>query len=133
MQVAPSTRLCAEHRHSWLHTQQEGSGRGIVHSLQRHLPQCSHNNRCFFSAGNDGRSGSGSGTLCWLEGTFAVLLELESLEKEEVEEEEVEEVRTLALVKVKLEEVMTWEVEELKQPEDWWSTVGGGAACSSSR
>lgn len=114
MQVTPSTRLCAEHSHSWLHTQQEGSGRGSVHSMQRHLPQRSHSNRCFFSSGDDGRRGSGSGPLCWVEGTFAVLLELESLVKEEVEEEEVEEVRILALVKVKLEEVMTSEVEEVK-------------------
>lgn len=131
--MAPSTRLCAEHSHSWLHTQQEGSGRGSVHSLQRHLPQRSHSNRCFFSAGDIGRRGGGSGTLCWLEGTFAVLLKLESLLKEEVEEEAVEVVSTLALVEVKLEEVMTWEVEEVKQPGGWWSTVGGGTAWSSSR
>lgn len=46
MQVAASTRLCAEHRHDCLHTQQEGRARGIVHSVQRHFPQCSHTRRC---------------------------------------------------------------------------------------
>lgn len=92
--MAPSTRLCAEHSHSWLHTQQEGSGRGSVHSLQRHLPQRSHCNRCFFFAGDVGRRGNGSGALCRL----AVSLEFESLVKEEVKGEE-------------LEDVTTWEVE----------------------
>lgn len=69
---------------------------------------------------------------------------LESLVEEEVEEEEeqVEEVRTLALEEVELEveqgveEVRTLEVEveDMKQPGvGCWSTVGWGAAWSSSR
>lgn len=51
MQVTESTRFCAEHRHSWLQTQQEGRARGNVHSVHRHLPHFSHSSTCFFSTG----------------------------------------------------------------------------------
>lgn len=103
MQVAASTRFWAEHRHSWLHTQQEGRVLGSVHSVQRHFPQCSQRRRCFFSAGEEGITA----TLCWPPvghtppaDIFAAFRSIDL--KEEQEEAEEEEVRTLVSEEVKL-------------------------------
>jgi len=108
--------LRAEHRHSWLHTQQEGSVRGSVHSVQRHLPHRSHRSRCFFSAGEEGIRAESGGEPAWWRfcccccccccgpaGADVLLdftssdLEEEVEVEEDVEEVEEEEVRTLAL------------------------------------
>lgn len=105
--------------------------------MHRHFPQCSQRWRCFFSAGEDGISANP----CWPAvvhtppvGIFA---DLRSSDLEEEEQEEAEE-----------EEVRTLDSEEVKQPGvrvvivltgpwwgcrfGWWSTVGVGAAWSSS-
>lgn len=105
MQVAVSTRLWAEHRHSWLQTQQEGRVLGSVHSVQRHFPQCSQRRRCFFSAGEEGISANP----CWppVEHTppAGIFADLRSSDLEEEVQDEAEE-----------EDVRTLDSEEVKQP-----------------
>lgn len=122
MQVAASTRLWAEHRHSWLQTQHEGRVLGSVHSVHLHLPQCSQSRRCFFSAGEEGITANP----CWPAavppgGTLAGLWSRVF--------EEAEEVRTLDSEEAKQPGL---QVEILPTGCRWWSTVGVGAAWSRS-
>lgn len=105
--------------------------------MHRHFPQCSQRRRCFFSAGEEGISANP----CWPPAVHTppagIFADLRSSDLEEEEQEEAED-----------EEVRTFDSEEVKQPGvrvvivltgpwwgcrfGWWSTVGVGAAWSSS-
>lgn len=105
--------------------------------MHRHFPQCSQRTRCFFSAGDEGITAKP----CWPPlvhtppaGIFADLRSSD-LEEDEQEEAEEEEVRTFDSEEGKQPGV--WVVIELTGPWwgcrfGWWSTVGVGAAWSSS-
>lgn len=125
MQVAVSTRLWAEHRHSWLHTQQEGRVRGSVHSVHRHFPHASHTTRCFFSAGEEGISDS----VCWpMLGHAPPVDTCADLRSRDLEEEVQEELRPFDSEEEKHPGVRLTVLTTLWGRFGWWSTTGVGAA-----